>query len=1468
MTATAAPKPSAEMTQVIVDSALERIAGTTDFLEFEQAWIEGLRRLHGSNDSEARSLILAGAGRRLSVFGDLEDDIVRRGWLRQVVEEVQLCGDTSLDGVLAVVATEELREAFASAGPKIADLRAAEAAGESLQEFAIRCPFAADQVRDLGRIAEGMRGTGLLALCSEKDSDLARDLARAMKPPVHLVPTVPESLRVTREDLLRWAQSSCAATEFPRLVRSLIAETEPSAEWIDMPAGTGVESSGLDGVLRCARGNRFVPVRKSVWELTTQQSGTHDKAVNDYTKRVNNSTSDQRAEIAYVSAVCAPWTKARVFESEYSRKGDFSTVSALNVDNLEDWLACAAATTVWMREQMGQPTAGIQLLDRWWENWLAATTPPLDEGIVLAGREGAATDLRERCGQQPGAITIGGQVHRDEIIAFVAASLITGDVEGMGFGHVLFVDNHDTARRLFAHEALSTQSSQQTRDPVLTMVVPSAEFAKHLPSGSPHRMIVPVPGSTQPTIVLGPVDSELVRRHFEETGEELHAAYHLGGLARMSLMALRRHLSVEPALHMPNWATGAADQTMRRSLLLGGWNEAREGDHEIVERFVCHPYEEVTEALHQLDAGDSPMTSTGELWHAVSPADTWTLLRNQLSPSDLEGFAAIALDVLTASDPLLELTGEEALRAQIKGIRSKYSSQLKHGIATTLALAGSNPPTPRGEPTPTSNFAEGTTRQVLRSATNDATPATWIAVTDRLPLLAEAAPEAVLEGLRTCVAEQHAFAEAMFTDHGDRFFDFSASSPHLRILNALEVISWSPDHLLAATDVLARLACIDPGGRYTNRPKESLASIMCPWMPHTSATAEDRLAAVRMLRRSHPGIAWPLMLSMLPRHHSVQTSGTPPRYRDWRPSQPIVTRGECAQTTVAIAAMLVDDVGDDPQRWIDLIGRVGDLAEETRHRAVSALGDLAAAGADETYKARVWPALREFVARHRQFHNAEWALPAADLVLLEQAMDALRPAEPSVSYGDLFSNRLLYLDGVRAADGYEAFQQMLQPKQTEAVDAVLASGGLNAVFEFAAAVDQPNRVGSSLARCHPSLDGEILGSMDSAPEAVTHVSLGYFGQRFASLGWEGVVQLLEKRDLSPQVVADVLRAPPPVASAWTRVDTHGSDVAAEYWSRVSYFDLGTLGKLEQLLEVCRQLRGAGRLGLARTLLASRAAEYASSPEIAEEAATLLELWVKHPGEEIEQHDMTRWELASLFKVLDAHRDHLGATRIAVLEWQYHPLLDQDPEFNSPNLYREMLRDPNLFVQFVEIAFKPASASPDERPTLARAQQLALSAMDVLNDWPSSQFAPSIDNGEFNAASLNEWIEKAREKLTVIDRADIGDQMIGRALASSPADSNGKWPGEAVRNLLERLQSKHVEQGLDIAVHNQRGVTTRSPTDGGEQERQLAESYKAKGRRYQQWPRTAAFFRRLASSYEHEAGILDREAETLRRGLRR
>ena len=238
----------------------------------------------------------------------------------------------------------------------------------------------------------------------------------------------------------------------------------------------------------------------------------------------------------------------------------------------------------------GEPVTGIGLLSAWWAKWLDATKMPLDASVVLAGRDQQASALRDRCRQtRGGVITVGGKVHLNEILAFIAAALTTSENSDSPLVDALYVDGQEQAQRLLAVEALTASGHPSQHALAMTVVVPSSEFAQLLPAGSQHRMVVPVPGSSQADIVLEAVDSGVVASQLQEAGLELHAAQELGGLARISLLALWRHLTIAPSLHRPEWATGAIEMSLRRSLLLGGWDENCEGDRQIVERFVGQP---------------------------------------------------------------------------------------------------------------------------------------------------------------------------------------------------------------------------------------------------------------------------------------------------------------------------------------------------------------------------------------------------------------------------------------------------------------------------------------------------------------------------------------------------------------------------------------------------------------------------------------------------------------------------------------------------------------------------------------------------------------------------------------------------------------------------------------------------------------------------------------------------------------
>jgi hypothetical protein len=136
---------------------------------------------------------------------------------------------------------------------------------------------------------------------------------------------------------------------------------------------------------------------------------------------------------------------------------------------------------------------------------------------------------------------------------------------------------------------------------------------------------------------------------------------------------------------------------------------------------------------------------------------------------------------------------------------------------------------------------------------------------------------------------------------------------HSNLLWALEILAWSPQYIARACRVLARLATLDPGGQYANRPKSSLRSIFLLWHPQTNATLTERVRVLDRIRESEPSAAWNLMLSILPRGYDTAHPTPKPRWRDFSVENvEIVTHGLILDGAIALSERLVQDAQLDP----------------------------------------------------------------------------------------------------------------------------------------------------------------------------------------------------------------------------------------------------------------------------------------------------------------------------------------------------------------------------------------------------------------------------------------------------------------------------------------------------------------------------------------------------------------------------
>ena len=223
--------------------------------------------------------------------------------------------------------------------------------------------------------------------------------------------------------------------------------------------------------------------------------------------------------------------------------------------------------------------------------------------------------------------------------------------------------------------------------------------------------------------------------------------------------------------------------------------------------------------------------------------------------------------------------------------------------------------------------------------------------------------------------------------------------------------------------------------------------------------------------------------------------------------------------------------------------------------------------------------------------------------------------------------------------------------------------------------------------------------------------------------------------------------------------------------------------------------------------------------------------------------------------------------MAGLEFAFIDIFDNS-EARPENLEKEIVRNPELFVQAVGFSFKRSDANEDppelrldDNDQKSHRAHAAYKMLDVIAIIPGHK-----EDGTIDSAELVRWIQQAHAGYTAIARRDVGDQMIGKLLSHAPADEDGVWPCMPVRDALEKVMTEHIGRGLHTALFNSRGATWRG--HGGDQERELATKYArwAEAMEYTH-PRMAAVHRDMERTYLYDADREDTDAKANRRLIR-
>lgn len=1240
---------------------------------------------------------------------------------------------------------------------------------------------------------------------------------------------------IRAHDIDRWGSRVVSPPEFPRLVRRLVYATGRNLRTVDFSADEAIRLAGFDGKVLCDEGAPYVPDGFSVWELGTSQD-PRKKADEDYEKRTNDPLGIDRQRTIFVFVTPRNWAGKNDWAANRRAEGIWRDVLALDAENLAQWLESAAGVAAWFGPVIGAVPEDVRGLEAECDAYRGATRVPFQLSGLLIGRKDQASRLREFFQSPPTAIELSATTV-EEGAAFVGACVKTlpeEDSESV-FSRAVWVDSNAGLRHLAASDR--------------PLIVISSGDLQSTPIRH-HRIVV----KTAPTNGPGAVDlgdqpiSDLIE-YLAELGMDRNEAYRRCRDAGGNLERVRHGLLLV-APPSPAWALPPTSVTVAPAILIGEWDEANEADKSVVAAIAGIEYEDFVRAIVPYQHGPSPLMShAGTIWKVYSRSSIWHHLEPSLTSKALRAYFEASLKVALEDDPRFELAPAERWMASVHDKRRAHSDHLRSGLIRGLvhvAVLGQSGSACYAGQRPQS-WIDRVCRDVFSKKCEQNF---WRRLRDDLKEMAEASPDVFLSGLEADLAQTKPQIWELFEDEGD-----FGGCPHATLLWALETLAWSPDYIGRAAVILASLTKGDPGGRYGNRPGTSLAEIMLPADPQCNLPASDRIRLFDSIAQHYPDVAWKLGAASMPNHSIVTTPTSRPELRNWAKEtrKPVLLADYWAEIQ-QIAERLFQMAGTDLNRWEFLLSHLKAMQPTLVEQVLSTAETM---GGSLTREQRVslWTWLRGLLQNHNQFNSGEkpgWVYEQAALDRLEALHNQLTPADPIERSAWLFSHDAVR--PLRAVQGWQENQRLIDAERASAIDEFVTLG-LDSLIAALCQFQNHRLLGYHLGRSDhgSSLEQSLLqrcASSESPPEQE-------FVKGFAAARYQGDHDRFIERwctqgsndFLSQHGTALVAQALPPCAKIWDVVEEAGDECRKAYWkdAPIHLFDAP-----EEAERAARNLLGAGRALDAISLLAANVkAGWLADKGDAHLIIDALKKGVIEANDKPDYFQRQSYSVVQIFQVISQSM-RVSSSDLIQLEWLYFGVLEYQAQHRLA-IYENLIFDPALLLQLVELIYSPERQSDEDRPEItASHKSMATQAWRILHHW--QPFSTTLPEAMPGSSELSSTIESIRALAIERRQGKVVDDMLGRALASSPLGVEGCWPHESIRDVLEVYgRIDEVAEGFLVGKGNLRGVTARLPSDGGGQELSLARCYATWQRALAiTHPRTSQLLGQLAEDYRSQA----------------
>lgn len=838
-----------------------------------------------------------------------------------------------------------------------------------------------------------------------------------------------------------------------------------------------------------------------------------------------------------------------------------------------------------------------------------------------------------------------------------------------------------------------------------------------------------------------------------------------------------------------------------------------------------------------LQGPSSPLSLANGKWTVSERKKLWQELGSSIFDRHLDALQECIIIVLSERDPQFDLPPEDRYLAQIQGKTPKYSSELRKGLAETLALLGTNS---EALINCSHNKPENTAALSVRKILENKDWVLWGSLNDLLPIIAEAAPGEFLDAVDNALQRIPCPFDELFVQEAGGIMGRNYLAG---LLWALETLAWDAEYLVQACMILGDLATRDPGGDWANRPANSLTTILMPWLPQTIASIDKRTVAVKTLQSEVPQIAWDLLLSLLPKRHQTSTHTPKPSWRntipeDWEEG---VSDSEYRKQVDCYAELAVSMARNDIGKLTELVNTLESLPQSPLDKLLDCLASKAIRSQTDDQRMELWNSLTSVFVEHRRFPEAEKTLSDKIVSRIEDIATKLAPQNPFNLHRRLFVENEwdLYED----LENLDEARKKLECRRQQALRDIIADTGTEGVIHFSEIVESPRTVGDSLGTfASPEDDMHVLPAM----LATENRKLGEFTAQFIqssqrNRGWIWVDQL-DRSDWSVTQTSQFLAYLQFTGETWRRVtDWLGKD-ENKYWSRVVPVfvrpdsDLGF--GIDKLLEYDRPNAAIACL---RMIL------YEKDLTLDSQQCTRALLAAVHSNEKLIGLD-----LSLVVQFIEALQDDSSVDpgELGNIEWAYLSLLTLRQDVSPKTLSNRLASDPVFFCETIRSIYRSKKkVELNEESDSQDRVRVAENAYRLLNAWnipPGTQ-----TNGTFLSDKLIQWLEQVKQACDESGHLAHALIHVGEVLYFAPADSKGLWIHDEVAKVLNARDAEQMRTGFNTKVVNSRGAFFVDPT--GQPERDLSKKWRQRADDVENagYQRFAVSLRALAERYYQE-----------------